>query len=210
MIARLREVIEAAATPGFHHAAKDSPRYWTWRVQTAFIETGRALGDHTVLPPAVKYHPRTRRITRRTTGEDGEASHMPTVVDVAWLRDHRFSREDYEKGRTGMVAALMCEWGSSTPHHVASGRMNWKDVRTVMGAFSKLVFVKAPVKVMAFTTRRNEDSGGDNWEFLTNMMTAQARAMFRTYPVREEYALVAWPFGATTLERFRHSIVVVG
>jgi hypothetical protein len=93
---------------------------------------------------------------------------------------------------------------------VAGSKLNWNDVRSIMGAFSKLAFVKAPVKVMGFTTRPMQDSGGDNWDFLTNMMTAQAKAMFRYYPVREEYVLLAWPFNTPSLKNFRYRIVKVG
>ncbi len=210
LLERIRDVVESTPTPGFHAEARESSRYWNWRVMKAFIDAGMKMGGYTVLPPQVKFHVRSRRITRSSTDHDEEAARMPQVVDVAWMRDHRFCLEDYEHGQTGLVAAFMCEWGSDTPYHVKDGQMNWEDVRCIMGAFSKLAFVKAPLKVMAFSTRSMVESSGDSWDFLANMMVAQAKAMFRYYPVREEYVLMAWPHQTASLTNFRYRIVKVG
>jgi hypothetical protein len=192
--------------PSFHGACKSSSAYWTWRVLNAFVDTGKMLGGYTVLPPKLVFNLRARRITSRPGQEDVDMARLPLAVSVAWLRDRVFSLEDYKKGHTGIVAAFECAWGSRNPYHVRRGKLNWGDVRTIMGTFSKLAFLKSPLKVMAFTTRKMAESGGDNWEFLINLMEAQAQAMFRYYPVEEEYLFVSWPHGTEDLVNFRTRI----
>jgi hypothetical protein len=198
--------VEHTPDPTFHQSCRTSSAYWTWRVLNAFVDTGKSLGGYTVLPPKLVFNLRARRITSRPGEDDLDVTRIPEVVSVAWLRDRKFSIEDYAGGHTGIVAAFECAWGTRNPYHVSRGRLNWTDVRNVIGTFAKLAFVKAPLKVMAFTTRQLADSGGDNWDFLLNMMQAQAQAMFRYYPVEEEYLFMAWPYGTPTLSTFRTKI----
>jgi hypothetical protein len=202
--------LEHTPVPSFHEACKTSPAYWTWRVLNAFVDTGRTVGGYTVLPSKLVFNLRARRITSRPGQKDLDVVRIPHVVSVAWLRDRVFSLEDYSKGNTGMVAAFECAWGSRNPYHVRRGHLNWTDVRNIIGSFSKLAFVKSPLKVMAFTTRQLAESGGDNYDFLINMMQAQAQAMYRYYPVEEEYLFLSWPLGSAELDKFRTKIYKVG
>jgi hypothetical protein len=210
LLESFRYTIQRTPAPTFHDSCKNSSAYWTWRVLNTFVDTGKSLGGYTVLPPKLVFNLRARRITSRPGTDDLDVARLPLPVNVAWLRDRVFSLEDYRKGHTGMVAAFECAWGSRNPFHVRQGRLNWTDVRTIMGTFSKLAFVKAPIKVMAFTTRQMPESGGDNWEFMINLMQAQAQAMFRYYPVEEEYLFLSWPHGTPTLENFRAKTVRTG
>lgn len=210
LLKSFRQTLEYTPPPSFHETCKNSGAYWTWRVLNAFVDTGLAMGGYTVLPPKLVFNLRARRITSRPGDDDVDTARLPNVVSVAWLRDQVFSLEDYKRGHTGMVAAFECAWGSRNPHHVRKGRLNWADVRSIMSVFSKLAFVKAPLKVMGFTTRQIPESGGDNWEFLINMMQAQAQAMFRYYPVEEEYLFISWPYGTPTLTTFRTKVIRTG
>lgn len=198
--------LERTPAPSFHESCRSSSAYWMWRVLNAFVDTGKALGGYTVVPPKLVFNLRARRITSRPGEDTDDVSRLPQVASVAWLRDRLFSLEEYRRGQTGMVAAFECAWGSRNPYHVRQGRLNWTDVRAIMSTFSKLAFIKSPLKVMTFTTRQFAESGGDNWEFLTNMMEAQAQAVFRYYPVEEEYLFISWPYGTPSLTTFRTKV----
>lgn len=186
---------------------KEFNSFWTSLILQSFINAAKHFNVNTVFPDSVDFLSNVQK--KEQKGHE-------YILDVAWTRyddsvDH-YSTKLFNQGKTGIIAAFECEWGTQKVYHDGwRGILNVDDINLIMEDFSKLADVKSLVKVMAFAIRTiYPPKGGDNWEYMLDLMRSQIRATYRLFPVSEEYLILGWQYGNT--EEFmphKHEIIVV-